>query len=232
VFAVASTLPSLVAVATRWVPVPAVPAPISGVTALICATLTLWFAGRATESGVTSSLFVSAGWSVASTTRRVPALFTPELVSVAVPATWATFVLAFAGGLVVTVPETGCVTALPSTLSAVIPAMPCTVSTPVAAVPAVPLPATIHGEVPCVTAPPPPPLDAACRNVAATLPVAEPLANVVVQTSTCRMPPTTLIPTSFTPFGFVTTMVAPLEKVSAVQVPAVAQLTAPVVCVP
>jgi hypothetical protein len=45
---------------TRREPVPVVPLPMSGVTALICETLTDWLAGRATESGVTSSLVMEA----------------------------------------------------------------------------------------------------------------------------------------------------------------------------
>ncbi len=47
------------AMATRCTPVPATPLPIVVATPFICATFTDWFAGRATESGVTSNLLVS-----------------------------------------------------------------------------------------------------------------------------------------------------------------------------
>src|SRR5258705_148362 len=67
---------------------------------------TLPLTGWVTAEPSTLMAFVSCTWSRAMTTRRVPGLLLPLLTSAVVPATWATLVLALAGGVVVTVPAT------------------------------------------------------------------------------------------------------------------------------
>jgi hypothetical protein len=104
------------------------------------------FAVTVPETGCVTALpstfraFVSCGWSVANTTRCVPALFVPLLTSVAVPAIRFTSTVAFAVGWTANVPALSTVKdpAPSETGRTVPPEIPWTVRTSVLAVPAVP----------------------------------------------------------------------------------------------